>query len=430
MPRMIYAAASGEIMDLPELEMAGRSGKRVFRPRLSELIPLPEGSELFVLDNRVPLGIDPDSGMPVKVVEDPSSPGAPARAVAAFIAPAHTALYTAAFDKAVAGAPPLPLFAYTAVGWQGGRFWVAAFRSDPDPRQDADRYQLRTVRAKTLRRLKRSPGNRLIQHLGTCCLIYGCPAARNYFLGRWEAPVPTSPHCNAGCVGCISLQPSGCCPASQERISFVPSPEEIVEMAVPHLTKAPQPIVSFGQGCEGEPLLQARVIEQAIKKIRALTSRGTINLNSNASLPGRIDRLARAGLDSLRVSLNSARPAFHRRYYRPKGFSLDEVVESLRVMKRHNRFVSLNYFILPGFTDDPRETEAFCALIEKSRPDFIQLRNLNMDPDWYFETVRHTRAGAPLGILNWLKGIKKRFPFLRFGYFNPYLGADDNRNGS
>lgn len=420
---MVYASASGEILDLPALHMAARSGAAVLRPRLSELIPLPEGSELFVLDTRIPLGINPHTGLPVEVLEDPSAPGAPARAVAAFVAPAHTALYTAAFKKSVADAPPLPLFAYTAVGWQGGRFWVAAFRSDPDPRQDADQYQALTVRTKTLRHLKRHPGNRLIQHLGKCCLTYGCPAARNYFLRRWEAPIPTSPHCNAGCVGCISLQPSGCCPASQERIPFIPSPEEIVEMAVPHLTKAPRPIVSFGQGCEGEPLLQAQVIEKSIKKIRSLTSRGTINLNSNASLPDRIDRLAGAGLDSLRVSLNSARPAFHRRYYRPRGFSLDEVVESIGVMKRHKRFVSLNYFILPGFTDDPSETDAFCSLIEKSRPDVIQLRNLNMDPDWYFEAVRHRPSGPPLGIVAWLKLIKKRFPSLRFGYFNPYLGG-------
>jgi hypothetical protein len=92
-------------------------------------------------------------------------------------------------------------------------------------------------------------------------------------------------------------------------------------------------------------------------------------------------------------------------------------------MKRNKKFVSLNYFILPGFTDDPKEMEAFFDLVANCKPDLIQLRNLNMDPEWYLEAVRHRAAGEPVGILNWLGALKKNFPFLRFGYFNPYLGG-------
>ena len=76
---------------------------------------------------------------------------------------------------------------------------------------------------------------------------------------------------------------------------------------MPHLQRAKRAIVSFGQGCEGEPLLQAETIAQAIRLIRSHTDRGTINLNSNASLPEAVERLISAGLDSIRVSLNSAR---------------------------------------------------------------------------------------------------------------------------
>ena len=35
--------------------------------------------------------------------------------------------------------------------------------------------------------------NRLFRHLETCALTYGCPAAKNLFLCRYEAPLPTSP---------------------------------------------------------------------------------------------------------------------------------------------------------------------------------------------------------------------------------------------
>jgi wyosine [tRNA(Phe)-imidazoG37] synthetase (radical SAM superfamily) len=263
--------------------------------------------------------------------------------------------------------------------------------------------------------------NRLIQHLGKCCLTYRCPAAINYFLRRFEAPLPTSPVCNAQCLGCISLQPSGCCPSTQDRITFVPTPREIAEIAVPHLKAVKGGVASFGQGCEGEPLLQAETIESAILLIRKGTDRGTINLNSNASLPEAVARLAHAGLDSLRVSMNSAQDVYHQRYYRPKNFNLDSVRRSIRVMKQHGRFVSLNYFILPGFTDDPAEFAALCELISEYQPDFLQLRNLNMDPDWYFEALKFQESGAPIGIRAWLKQLKNRFPKLRFGYFNPPL---------
>jgi MoaA/NifB/PqqE/SkfB family radical SAM enzyme len=222
-------------------------------------------------------------------------------------------------------------------------------------------------------------------------------------------------------VGCISLQPSGCCPATQDRINFVPKVSEISGIAVPHLKQAQQAVVSFGQGCEGEPLLQASTLEKAIRSIRSQTECGTINLNSNASLPGQIKLLAEAGLDSLRVSLNSARETCHTNYYRPVNFSLADVLKSIDVMKQADKFVSLNYFILPGFTDDPDEFAALCKLIGTHQPDFIQLRNLNMDPIWYLDTVKYQPSQAPMGISNWLAELKGLFPALRFGYFNPSL---------
>ena len=418
-PSLVFANSSGEILDYPGLRMAGASCGRFVLPASEDLIELPQGSELFVLPGRLPVGMDPASGKPAPLERDPYAGGAPL-AVAAFMAPAHTAILSAAYRTGEA-APLLPLFAYSAVGWHRDRFWVAGFRSDPDPRQDAAGFQQERINRRTRAMLGQHKANRLIQHLGKCCLTYGCPAARNYFLGRWEAPLPTSPACNAACVGCISLQPSGCCPATQDRIKFVPTPAEIVEVAVPHLQRAKRGIASFGQGCEGEPLLQAETIAQAIRLIRTHTNRGTVNLNSNASLPEAVARLIHAGLDSIRVSMNSARQEQHERYYRPKGFSLADAKESIHLMKKAGRHVSLNYFILPGFTDAPEEFAALCGLISDFSPDLIQLRNLNMDPEWYLRVVGEPSAGEAMGIRAWLAELKTRFPLLKFGYFNPPL---------
>jgi len=419
-PNLVFADSSGNITDFSELQMVGMSNRGFFQPNLDDLIPLPHGSELFTLPGRLPIGWDPLGGEAVLLQENPYESNGSIQAVAAFIAPAHTTIFSSSFQTET-GAPTLPLFAYTAVGWYDDQFWVAAFRSDPDKRQDSDQYEQKEVIRFTQEKLKKFKDNRLIQHLGKCCLTYGCPAARNYFLGRWEAPLPTSPSCNARCLGCISLQPSGCCPATQDRIKFVPSPKEISQLAVTHLEIAENPIVSFGQGCEGEPLLQAETLENSIKVIRQKTNRGTINLNSNASLPKSVKLLAKAGLDTLRVSINSTQENYYNSYYRPQNYSFSDVLRSIDAMKDENKFVSLNYFMLPGFTDSEDELKALSKLIENHRPDFIQLRNLNMDPEWYFNSLEVPVDHKLLGIRSWFDLLKNRFPDLKFGYFNPQV---------
>ncbi|WP_028578927.1 radical SAM protein [Desulfogranum japonicum] len=417
-PFLVFANAEGEILEYDGLKMSGSSAGNFYEPELEDLIELPEGSELFILPGRQPVGIELDSNEAALLAENPYEAGEQVQAVAAFMAPAHTALYTAGYLTTDSQSPMLPLFSYAAVGWLDGKFWVTGFRSDADVRQDVAHFNQSLLEKQTRAKLQRHPHNRLIQHLGKCCLTYCCPAAKNYFLNRWEAPLPCSPQCNASCIGCISLQPSGCCASTQDRITFVPTPLEIAEIAVEHLETAEKPIVSFGQGCEGEPLLQAEVMEKAIQRIRKATHQGTINLNTNGSLPHAVRRLAQAGLDSIRISLNSAREKQHTLYYRPKGFAFADVMQSIDVMKEYNRHVSLNYFILPGFTDHPSEFEALCQLITAHRPDFIQLRNLNIDPEVYLKATLH-QADAAMGMRKWFQELRSTFPNLRYGYYNP-----------
>src|SRR5206468_362854 len=110
------------------------------------------------------------------------------------------------------------------------------------------------------------------------------PAARNFFLGRWEAPLPSSPSCNSDCVGCLSFQPPEAgFPSTQNRIQFTPTAEEVAGVACGHLENAPRPVVSFGQGCEGDALMNPGLLVSAITAIRARTKRGTINMNTNGS---------------------------------------------------------------------------------------------------------------------------------------------------
>jgi len=139
--------------------------------------------------------------------------------------------------------------------------------------------------------------------LAKCSLQWHCCTAQNLFYRRWEAGVPVSPVCNANCYGCISLQPAECCPSPQSRIDFKPTPQEIAEVGTYHLEYAPEGIISFGQGCEGEPSLAADNIAAGIKIIRTKTSAGQININTNAGYTEGIKKIVDAGLDTMRVSI-------------------------------------------------------------------------------------------------------------------------------
>jgi len=118
-----------------------------------------------------------------------------------------------------------------------------------------------------------------------------------------------------------SKKESGFC-SSQHRLDFIPTVKEIEEYVLPHLQKAPNPIASFGQGCEGEPLLKVNLIEESIKRIRSQTSRGILNINTNASLPKAIERICIAGINSMRVSLIRPRKNIYTTYYQPKKLSV------------------------------------------------------------------------------------------------------------
>jgi molybdenum cofactor biosynthesis enzyme MoaA len=224
-------------------------------------------------------------------------------------------------------------------------------------------------------------------------------------------------------LGCISKQPceSGF-KASHDRISFTPTVDEIVEYVSYHLENAPRPVASFGQGCEGEPLLEGELLAESIKAIRKRTQRGIINVNTNGSLPVVVKKLCDAGLDSIRVSLSSAREIYYNAYYQPKNYSFDDVIESLSIVNGYKRWSSINYLMFPGFTDTQVELDALVAVIEKTGLKMIQTRNLNIDPLWYIKMAGLEKEHAEsIGVSKWVTAIRKIFPNLLLGYFNPPL---------
>jgi len=411
-PFLMYSDGAGKIFEDTSLYVVGRTGWDALPIPEEDWIELPDGGNLYELPGRRGIGIDVKTGE-MRLCEK-------GWAVAAFIPPAHTGFYLAAYET-MPDAPTLPLFCYTAAGWLNDKFYVPAVRIERDIRQECSGYDQNKVNTRVEALVKEYPHNRLVKHLAdNCALTYHCPAARNYFLGRWECPVPTSPACNANCLGCISFQPEEeTIVSTQDRLQFKPTAAEIVEFTVPHLETAPYPLISFGQGCEGEPLLMWETIREAIIEIRKHTSKGSININTNGSKPAAVEALMQAGLNSIRVSLNSARPDIYTKYYQPNNYKFEDLIESLRVVRKYNGWSSINYFVFPGMTDSIAEYDALCELIRATDINMIQWRNFNIDPDWYLGKIGVTDTGEFMGIRQMMDLIHDEFPNVKFGYFNP-----------
>ena len=415
----LVADRKGEIFELEGYAAVGMAGPSFVPLTTGNTVNMPYGGELMFLPDRRPVVYNIESSRFETLKENPYAPGEPLFPVASFNSPGYVLAYNSAYEEDK-GAGYLPLFSYGAVGWHNGKFKTPLILVDRERRQDLRLMKEKDVIAGVRKMRKKMPSNRLRKHLEKCALKYGCPAGKNFFLGRYEAPLPASGSCNAECLGCISQQKTGNIINSQDRISFTPSPEEIAEIALEHITNVKKSVVSFGQGCEGDPLLAAEVIEPAIRMIRSATGFGTINMNTNGSRPDVLARLFDAGLDSVRISINSAIKVCYDAYFRPKSYCFSDVLKSLDVAARLGKFVSVNYLNSPGFTDRPEEVEALIALIKEHPIQMIQWRNLNYDPDRYCKTMEtFTNHGRPVGMKNVLMRIRSSFPELKYGYFNP-----------
>jgi pyruvate-formate lyase-activating enzyme len=415
----LVANQAGEIFELDGYAAVGMAGSVFTALTVDQTRHLPHGSELMYLPDRKPVLLNISTGQLETLQENPYEPGESLFPVAAFNSPGYVITRISAYGE-TKKSQTLPLFSYGAVGWHEDGFRSAVILVDSEPRQDLRRMPRDKVVAGVERMRQKMPANRLRAHLDHCALTYGCPAGKNFFLGRYEAPLPTSKQCNANCLGCLSLQQNSGIHHSQDRITFTPSPEEIAEVALAHIKRVDKSVVSFGQGCEGDPLLAAHVIEPAIRLIRSQTSQGTINMNTNGSLPARLQSLFDAGLDSIRISINSVREECYDAYFRPQGYGFADVLASIETALAQKKHVAINYLNCAGFSDTPGEADALVGFLQQFPIHMIQWRNLNFDPLRYWQQMDAVASsGEPMGMEILLQQIRKQFPDLKFGYFNP-----------
>ena len=406
MPRALIARADGSLDTVPGLIPAARSGHRVVPLTAADLVPLPDEATLAHLPGRAALALRPGGGLT-------EVPGALAVAAVLPVGWLRTLLPA---SRPRPEAARLPLFGYTAVAEHRGAIMAAALHTDslgwwrPAEFRRADLGEAVAAARRAL------PGNRVVEQLSVCALEHNCYTAQNTFHRRHEGALPASPACNADCLGCISLQSDGAAPAPQPRMAYAPTAAELADLAVYHLEGERARIVSFGQGCEGEPLTRPDALEVATALIRARVAAATVHVNTNGSSPTALRRLVAAGCNSVRISAISFSDDVFRAYYRPIGYTLDDVVECGRVMRAAGGQVCLNLLTVPGVTDTAEELERTVAACREMGVHQVQWRSLNVDHDWLLE-VLPAAVGEGIGMAAALERVRGALPGVRHGNF-------------
>ena len=425
--QLLFADEQGRVYEHPTLLALVRDGEAPGCAALpaERAEPLPAHASLAALPGRRPLGFDPATGRTVEVAEMRlGKKSVRVNAVAAVLPPGWTRTALPAYRKS-AVAPLLPQWAYTAAAWDARLGHVTwALHTDRRGHWDPADHSTPELASLVKERLAREPENPLLRQLSRCALEYRCFTAQNTFYVRDEGAIPASVGCNARCVGCISEQPEEGSPSSHERMDDAPDAQRMADIGIAHLSAASgRTMISFGQGCEGEPLTRGTVIAEAIRRMRERTPRGSININTNGSLPENLQLLIDAGLDACRISLNSAHAPLYEAYYQPIKYGWADVSRSIHLARERGLYTALNLLTFPGVTDREGEIDALCAVVASAGVDQVQVRSLAIDPEQYESVARSTSAGGrALGMRALFRRLKEARPGLVVGNFARGLG--------
>ena len=238
-----------------------------------------------------------------------------------------------------ADGPVLPQWAYTAAGWDGRRGGAVAWALHTDRRThwDPERFSTAELKARVRRRARwRIPENRVLRQLETCALVYRCFTSQNVFYGRDEGALPVSTMCNAACVG-LHLR------AARGRTARLPRADgRRTERRGAGAGRRRPPPLGRATG-DGE--LRAGLRGRAAHSLAASSPRrsgasgrrrtaGSLHINTNASLTAGLAALYDAGLDSIRVSLNSAVADLYEAYYQPDRYGWRDVEASIALSRQ------------------------------------------------------------------------------------------------
>lgn len=403
MLRAVHADRSGRILVTDHPALAFDGARHV---PFADAIALPPDATVVPVE-REALASE-RSGRPRRL-------GAGRLAVAAILPPGFVRTQLPAYVDET-GRPDLAPRPYAAVASdETGALVVAAVQIDRDPTHDASAFARAEVATRVAAGLRARPGDRLVRQLARCARDYACHGAANAFFGRWECALPVAAPSNERPPRVLAPHRDGEAEPT-EVAAFHPSTDEVATAAVAHVA-AGGTLLSFGRACEGEPLLAAREIEDAIVKIRRGTVEGTIHLETNGSTTGGLRRLAAAGLDAITFRLASAVTATYEALHGPDGYHFPEVRASIRLAAELRLAVNVLVLVHPGIADRPEELAALAGLLaELPEGGTLLLRDLHSDPLRAL-ALAGDRGGEPIGVAAAIERLRHELPHVRIGAF-------------
>ncbi|GAC1696840.1 MAG: hypothetical protein NVS9B6_04410 [Candidatus Limnocylindrales bacterium] len=367
----IHTDRTGRIVVAADYGAAAQAGGPA---RAFELgIPLPPHARVVPLPDRDALGIDRQGR--------PRSLGAGRWAVAAILGPGHLRTrLPACTGRDDAGPLEAQGYAAVAAGSDGGLV-VAAVPTGESPAPVAPTEVL--LAAAITAGLRAHPSSAALRQLARRAREHEDAGSAALFLGQGDGPLPV-----AG-----------------DRITAA----DLAEIAIAHLA-AGGAGVTFGLAGDPDPLARPRVVADAASRIRLAVPTARIAVRSNAAAAAAIARVAEAGVDTLVVSLASARPETYERLHPARDIRWPEVRGGIRQAVASGLSVTIELLVLPGLTDRAEEADALVALLrELPSGSAIRLRDLAADP---YLLLRANPGSEPLGIEVFLARLRAEAPLV------------------
>ena len=358
-------------------------------------IPLPPDAQLIPLADRAAIGID-RRGQPRPL-------GAARWALGAVLGPGYLRTHLPACAAAPDSAPLEPLTYAAVAADRAGEIVVGAVAMGaPAQGTVSGRVTDDDLASRITDRLRSEPSNRLLRQLVRCAREYECQAARNAFLGRGECALPLGAPSNDDARSSVALRRRDD-RAPTEPTAMLATAADAAAVANAHF-RAGGTSVSFGQACEGDPLLLVRTVAAAAALI-ARPGGTEIVLRTNASSAAALARAADAGIDRVVVALASAHGPTYELVHAPSGHRWTDVRASLRDAATRKLALTIELLTLPGLTDREAEARELIALLGEL-PAGTALLPVDLAADPYALLARLPKDGDTIGIAALLERLR------------------------
>ena len=220
--------------------------------------------------------------------------------------------------------------------------------------------------------------------------IFGPVASRRFGLSLGIDLSPDSKSCNFDCLYC-ELEPA----KTVDRIANPPSVDEVVDEVEKALIEYPDVDV-ITITANGEPTLYPRLGE-LVDRLNALKGEKKLLILSNASTisdTGVQDTLKK--IDIVKLSLDCATPHCFKKIDRPhRSVDIAKIVEGMEAFrKRYDKRLIIEILVVAGINDTPEEMEAIREVLDRVRPDRVDLGTIDRPPAYRVEGVSTEKLEA------------------------------------